>query len=181
MSSSLIPVAPGFETPLEMLEACHERLDAQLQTLVRLVEWLEAHGADREAVQAATNVMRYFDTAAVNHHLDEEQDLMPTLLVRVRDDERARLQSLVDWILADHQRLFFAWRDMRETLEPLSRGESVVLKAERVNGFAELYRQHIAREEGELLPWAQALLSDEDIAMLGRTMSARRTVAQTRA
>lgn len=181
MNSSLIPVAPGFETPLEMLEACHERLDAQLQTLLRLVDWLESQGADPESVKAAGNIMRYFDTAAVNHHLDEEQDLMPTLLARVGDDERARLQSLVDWILDDHQRLFFAWRDMRETLEPLSRGEYVTLTRERVRRFTELYRQHIAREEGELLPWAQALMSGEDIVRLGKTMAARRTTGPDQA
>lgn len=181
MSSSLIPVAPGFETPLEMLEACHERLDAQLQTLGRLVDWLDSHGPDRDAVQAATNVMRYFDTAAVNHHLDEEQDLMPTLLARVGGEERIRLQALVDWLLDDHQRLFFAWRDMRDTLEPLSRGENVTLTAERVERFAELYRQHIAREEGELLPWAQALLNDDDVVRLGGSMSARRSAGKIQA
>lgn len=176
MISSLIPVAPGFETPLEMLEVCHERLDAQLSTLLRLVDWLESHGADREAVQAAVKVMRYFDTAAVNHHLDEEQDLIPTLLARVGQDEHARLQALVDWILADHQRLFFAWREMREVLEPLSRGVPVTLSREHVVQFAALYRQHIAREESELLPWAQTLLGDDDVVRLGKSMAERRTV-----
>lgn len=178
MNPSLIPVAPGFETPLEMLEACHERLDAQLRTLGRLVDWLDTHGPDHDAAQAAANVMRYFDAAAPNHHLDEEQDLMPTLLARVGEKDRPRLQTLVDGILDDHQRLFAAWRDMRALLEPLSRGEQVTLDATVVQGFAELYRRHIAREEEELLPWAQTLLHDDDIVRLGRAMSGRRGVGQ---
>src|SRR5689334_1951600 len=71
--------APGFDEPLEMLAACHERIEAQLRTLEKLVEHLSqncaangaAHGADNSARDAAARVMRYFDTAGVEHHRDE--------------------------------------------------------------------------------------------------------------
>ena len=111
MVDSLIPVAPGMETPLEMLEACHERLQAQLATLGRLAAWHQEHGSDRQAQQAATNVMRYFDLAAVNHHLDEEEDLLPALKARIDPARGDALQVLIESILADHQEMFAALRD----------------------------------------------------------------------
>jgi hemerythrin-like domain-containing protein len=174
MADSLIPVAPGLETPLEMLEACHGRLQAQLATLARLAAWLPEHGADRQASQAAANVMRYFDLAAVNHHLDEEDDLFPVLLERVEAGRREALAELIDWILADHQRMFAAWATIRAKLEPIARGEVADLSADEVEQFTERYRRHIEREEGELLPYARELLTERDIAALTATMTARR-------
>ncbi|AVZ79722.1 hemerythrin domain-containing protein [Zoogloeaceae bacteirum Par-f-2] len=174
MSDSLIPVAPGFETPLEMLEACHGRLQGQLETLARLAAWLPAHGADDQAQQAASAVMRYFDLAAANHHMDEEDDLFPVLLARVDASRRAQLQALIDWILADHRRMFAAWALMRERLAAIAEGKAAELAEEQVEAFANRYRQHIAREESELLPYARELLTGEDIAALSKTMVARR-------
>ncbi|THF64378.1 hemerythrin domain-containing protein [Pseudothauera rhizosphaerae] len=174
MAESLISVAPSFETPLEMLEACHGRLQGQLDTLARLAAWLPEHGADAQARQAASAVMRYFDLAAVNHHMDEEDDLFPVLLARVDAERRPQLQALVDWILADHQRMFAAWAQMHERLAAIAQGEGEELSAAQVEEFATRYRQHIAREEGELLPWARELLNEADVAALGETMTARR-------
>lgn len=174
MTDSLIPVSPGLETPLEMLEACHERLQAQLATLARLAAWLPGHGADRQAQQAAANVMRYFDLAAVNHHLDEENDLLPVLRERVDAARRDELGRLIEWILADHQDMFVAWAAMRAKLEPISRGEVADLSAAEVRGFAERYRRHIEREEGELLPFARELLTSQDLTAMSATMTARR-------
>ncbi len=174
MAESLIPVSPGFEEPLEMLEACHERLHAQLETLDRLARWLPEHGPDEQAQRAATNIMRYFDLAAVNHHMDEERDLFPVLLERVGADRRVVLSSLIDWILEDHQRMFAAWDEMRAKLEPISRGENVPLTLEEVQAFSERYVLHIEREEGELFPYARELLQPGDITQLSSSMTCRR-------
>ena len=174
MADSLIPVSPGMETPLEMLEACHDRVRAQLATLGRLVAWLPEHGSDRQAQQAAANVMRYFDLAAVNHHLDEEQDLFPVLRARVDERGRASLNELIDWLLADHQRLFSAWANVREKLERIARGEACELAVSEVEDFAARYRHHIEREEGELLPRARELLTDADVRTMSSTMTERR-------
>ncbi len=177
MTDSLIPVSPGLETPLEMLEACHERLQGQLETLARLAAWLPEHGSDRSAQQAAAAVMRYFDLAAVNHHLDEEEDLFPVLRERVGEADRDALEHLIDGLLADHQEMFAGWAAMRARLEPISRGESAELGAGEVQAFAERYRRHIEREEGELLPRARTLLTEQDVAALSGTMTARRRQA----
>ena len=41
--------AVGFEVPLEMLAACHLRVQDQCATLLRLVPHSAAHGSDRPA------------------------------------------------------------------------------------------------------------------------------------
>ena len=174
MNPSLIPVAPGFDEPLEMLEACHERLQSQLQTLDRLARWLPEHGADPEASRAAEGIMRYFDVSAVNHHLDEERDLFPVLLERVGASRRLSLESLVEWILEDHQRMFAGWAEMRQRLDAIVRGEPHDLPLEETARFTERYVFHIGREEGELFPFARDLLTDDDIARLGLSMTRRR-------
>lgn len=75
MEISLLPgssAAAGFDAPLDMLSACHGRIEKQCATLRRLPAHLAEHGADVDARQAAANVVRYFDTAGRDHHADEE-------------------------------------------------------------------------------------------------------------
>lgn len=175
MDRSLIQSpSAGFETPLEMLEACHQRLEAQLIRLARLAQWLPLHGADIEAQCAATRILHYFDSAAPKHHIDEEDDLCPLLLRRVADEERGALQSLVAWISEDHQRLLAGWAQLRGRLEAISHGRMTELPPAEVGAFIAGYRRHIEREESELLPCARKLLTESDRAALTRTMTARR-------
>ncbi|MGI9152414.1 MAG: hemerythrin domain-containing protein, partial [Rubrivivax sp.] len=58
----------GFDTPLDMLRACHRRVEQQFSTLRRLSSHLAMSGSDKQAQEAATAVMRYFDIAAPKHH-----------------------------------------------------------------------------------------------------------------
>ena len=72
--------AVGPEAPFEMLEACHERMQRSLQLLQKLQDHLARHGHDASAVQAAQDVLRYFNLAAPLHHQDEELHVFPPLL-----------------------------------------------------------------------------------------------------
>ena len=68
-----------FNRPLEMLKACHERVEEQIEALHELAAHLGTHGCDEHAQQAAVNAMRYFDTAGRLHYEDEERDVFPSL------------------------------------------------------------------------------------------------------
>ena len=76
-----------------MLAACHLRIEQQCSTLRRLVPHLLAHGADSQARQAAASVLRYFQTAAIDHHADEEEDLFPDSSSRWPDRTRSACAS----------------------------------------------------------------------------------------
>ena len=171
--------AVGFEVPLEMLAACHGRVQHQCDTLLRLLAHLESHGPDRSAQEAAQAVMRYFDTAAHHHHEDEELDLFPALLESMAGSDAVCLRELTASLCRDHRGLEQRWDALRERLVQIAEGHGTAstLADAGVPGFVELYEQHIAREESELLPMAGRLLSDVELDRIGRAMRARRGIA----
>lgn len=174
MNDSLHPTAPGLDEPLEILEACHGRIEQQLRTLEKMLDHLPRHGADTQARQAAMAVMRYFDTAGRHHHADEEEDLFPRL--RQRITEATQLERTLAELLAQHQRMEAAWRALRIQLEAVTQGDADALERGAVTTFADLYRQHVARENAEIFPLAARVLTTQDIEALSRAMTARRRI-----
>ncbi len=167
--------APGFDEPMEMLGACHGRIGAQCETLLRLVPHTVAYGADVPAQEAARAVLRYFNTAGVNHHLDEEQDLFPSLLAADPTDATARLLA---GLCTEHAAMLDAWHNqVAPALESLCSGVTRPLDAAMVAAFVAMYRRHIAREESEMIPLARAVLLPVQLAALGHAMATRRGVA----
>lgn len=174
---------PGFhspgastEAPLEMLAACHGRVHKQCDTLRRLADHLPTHGSDTAAQQAATAVMRYFDTAARDHHADEEEDLFPALLDAMAGSDAVCLRALTDGLVAEHRVLEAGWHSLRELLARVAQGEPVALPAAQVQAFVAAYAAHIDKEDTELLPMAARLLSDADITRIGTAMRVRRGI-----
>jgi hemerythrin-like domain-containing protein len=167
----------GFEVPLEMLAACHLRVQDQCSTLLRLAPHIAAQGSDRPAREAATAVMRYFDTSARHHHDDEERDLFPALIESMAGSDAVCLRELTAALTAEHRELDARWQALRAVLVQVAAGQAVQLALEDVSSFAAAYEQHIAREEAELLPMARRLLGDAELDRIGLAMRTRRAVA----
>ncbi|NYT36516.1 hemerythrin domain-containing protein [Allopusillimonas soli] len=179
MSTSL----PGFqgpsastEAPLEMLAACHYRIQRQCATLRRLREHLPQHGSDQQARQAARNVMRYFDTAAVHHHEDEEKDLFPALLEAMAGSDAVCIRQLTQGLQDDHRQLEAAWRRIRQQLLQIEAGVQVPLSESDIDAFIEAYARHMRIEEDEVFPMAERLLDDTALQAMGRSMRLRRGI-----
>lgn len=168
--------AVGFEVPLEMLSACHARIEQQCATLRRLLPHLAHHGADPQARSAAEGVMRYFDTAAVHHHADEEQDLFPALIEAMAGSDAVCVRELTAGLAAEHRELEAGWQRVRAVLERVAAGDRVALQDEDVEALVGLYERHMQREESELLPMAARLLSVEALDRVGRAMRQRRGI-----
>lgn len=94
--------APGFDQPLEMLQACHGRIEERLQTLERLAEHAATRGPDANAQSAAKDVLRYFDTSGAQHHQDEDEDLFPLLRKRAAASGRNEVAAAVDELEREH-------------------------------------------------------------------------------
>lgn len=174
--SLLIKPAPSFDEPVEMLKACHERIAAQCTTLGKLAAHLPSHGADAQARQAARNIMRYFDIAGPHHHADEEQDLFPLLIEaseRLHSPVGERIASLLD----EHRVLEASWAHLRTVLADIAEGRTRLLEPVQVADFVGAYRSHIALEEREIFPFAQACLDRQQLARLSAAMVARRTIS----
>jgi hemerythrin-like domain-containing protein len=165
--------AAGFEQPFEMLQACHERVTRMLDLLARLRSHMDSHGADEQARGAARDVMRYFDLAAPQHHLDEERHVLPAL----RASGDAQLHALAERLHDDHRRMEADWAAARailsaiveHRLDRLQDGDHAVLA-----GFASLYSGHIAAEEGTAFREAERRLDETAVRAMGADMRTRR-------
>ncbi len=174
MNSSLLSAhaAPSFDDPLGMLKACHGRIRKQFATLARLREHLPEHGCSEDARSAAHAVLRYFDTAAVNHHADEEKSIFPRL-VALRGPEAKRIAEDLE---RDHERLAMRIARLRPYLVAIERGERADLPEDVVEDARAAYDAHITREEAELIPLAADTLDAAALRKVGEEMAARRGV-----
>jgi len=173
MTRSLLGApAPGFDRPLDVLEACHGRIARQCDTLEKLLAHLPEHGADAQAQHAARAVMTYFDSAAVHHHDDEERNLFPLL-------EQAGAPGacdMVETLTLEHDELALLWRQLRADLQQIEQGVARVLDEVLARRFIALYRSHLEFENSRMLPLARQMLGTAALEQLGRAMAARRGV-----
>ena len=177
------PILPGTqgpaastEAPLEMLAACHIRIQRQCATLQRLAEHIVAHGSDKDAQSAAGGILRYFDTAARDHHADEEEDLFPALLESMAGSDAVCIREMTEALAAEHRVLEAQWASLRPALRSIAAGNAAELPLGHVHAFAAAYDRHMRIEEDELLPMASRLLGEDDIERIGRAMRKRRGI-----
>lgn len=164
--------APSFDNPLEMLLACHGKIQSQCATLRKLPQHLSSHGCDTQAQQAAQAILRYFDTAGQNHHDDEEQDLFPCLLATPNTE----IHKLIARLLDEHKMLNAAWQQLRPLLVGIAEGRATELDIKSAEHFIQVHDHHISLENTQLLPQAAKLLDQMQLEALGRSMAARRGV-----
>ncbi|HUQ27263.1 MAG TPA: hemerythrin domain-containing protein [Usitatibacter sp.] len=177
---SLFDLPAAFDDPLEMLLACHRRIERQLQTLERLQVHLDVNGVDAEASAAAQAILRYFIRSAQSHHDDEEKDLFPLLEARIpAGEEKARFHALRERLEADHRQVEELWARLRKTLEAVGDGMPRTLQAGEVLVFVEAYARHIAAEEAALEDLFERWIDEGDKRALGQSMSARRASTAT--
>lgn len=171
MSSLFDSPTASFDDPIALLSACHERVRHYAGLLLKLAQHLPQHGADIQARQAATAILRYFDIAAPLHHEDEEDDLFP--LLAERGDAGLRFLIGIS-MLEEHDELGELWREVRSILLAIESGESAELPQELAERFAKRYPEHAAIEDERIYPLAEKLLTQEELAAIGQRMAARR-------
>jgi hemerythrin-like domain-containing protein len=164
----------GFDQPVEMWLACHERVQRFATLLGRLAEHIAAQGADEDAQVTATSIRRYFNEAAPRHHEDEEVDLFPRLRERLDAAADRTVLDVLDQVEADHLAMAGLWRDLDRVLAAIARGEPAVLEQPLIDRFATMYRHHIDAEERVLLPALKRVLQADEWQAVGRAMAERR-------
>jgi hemerythrin-like domain-containing protein len=169
--------APNFDDPLGMLTACHGRIGRQLETLARLQRHLPEHGCDHDARVAARAILKYFDTAAPNHHADEEGSVFPRLV----QSHAGGIEILIADLARDHAALAANWRKLRPLLAAIAGGQRANLSPRQVAFVTAAYEAHIAREERDLIPLAAQTFDAATIAEIGKEMALRRGLDLARA
>ena len=164
----------GFDQPVEMWLACHERVQRFAALLSRLAEHLRAQGADEDAQVTATSIRRYFNEAAPRHHEDEEVDMFPRLRERLDSAQDRMVLDVLDQVEADHLEMAGVWQRLDATLAEIARGNAVTLEQPLIDRFTTMYRHHIDAEERVLLPALKKVLDKSDWQAVGRAMAERR-------
>jgi len=161
---------PGFDEPIALLRACHEKIRLHCQLLEDLVGHIDKKGVDGEAKSTARKIRDYFTKSAKLHHQDEENDLFP-LLVR----QSLKIADLVNRLEKEHDQLNALWENIDHGLLKLDDIDMGTF-GHQVNDLCTLYRQHIAQEESDFFPLAQNSLSQKQLLEVGRGMAKRRGV-----
>lgn len=169
----------GFDQPIELWLACHERVLRFAALMGRLEEHLLRSGNDHDAQASAGSIRRYFNEAAPKHHEDEEVDMLPRLRARLAQDRDAQpidVIDVIDQIGSDHTEMARLWQPIDVALAAVESGQPAVLPHEAIDRYIALYQHHIDAEERVLLPAMQRLFGPQDWQEISRAMAARRGI-----
>jgi hemerythrin-like domain-containing protein len=173
-------IESDYSDPLGLLSNCHRRIENFLDVLVKVTRQTRGAALSEDQRLALEVALRYFREAAPKHTLDEEESLFPRMLTS--GDERARsAMSLLDQLHADHEHSEAGHLEVealgsRWLLEGVLSIESADRLSELLNQLQSTYQQHIAVEDNEVFPLAGKILSNAELALVGREMATRRSV-----
>jgi len=103
--------------------------------------------------------MRYFDTAASDHHADEEEDLFPALLEAVAGSDAVCIREMTRALVAEHRQLERHWPTLRRALVQVASGLADSLPLTELQAFVELYERQYNLVYGTGIHCAQVVHS----------------------
>lgn len=166
MSIQITTANIAEERPLELLYACHDKVRRFTTLAGRLAEHLAIKGADDQARDAATQILRYFELSLPNHHADEEEDVFPAL----RSLNDVAISSVIAALEAEHGVLHALWQEVAPWLRRVEQGEAAP-PPQGLPQFVADYAVHAEREEREVFSAIERLPADvvDAIALRMRT------------
>ena len=169
--------AVGCDEPFEMLIACHERVQRMLDLLDRARIHALTKGCDANLNSAFTDVMRYFDLAAPQHHLDEELHVFPIVLAKGNQSQK----EIVRVLIQDHETMAHLWQNVRSILSKvIQTPRDLPVFSHRDNAliddFRNAYAKHISNEELSIYPASTEYMTQNDFASMSEEMKVRRGV-----
>jgi hemerythrin-like domain-containing protein len=173
-------VENDYNNPLGLLSDCHRRIERFLNLLLTVVEQAAGGQLSAEARQALETALRYFREAAPKHLCDEEESLFPRLRALQTPAAQAAL-SMLETLHEEHETATPAHQEVESLCRQwLAEGSLPEPSEQRLRQVLEslksLYESHIAVEERELFPLAQALLTEPELQSMAAEMAARRGI-----
>ena len=152
------------------LDHCHQEVLKTLGVMNTLVQQLECVGVDAQARSMASDIVRFFNQTARQHHADEEQQVFPGLLASGNSElvqHVLRLQQDHGWLEED-------WLTLEPQLSAIAAGYSwydIDMLRLALPVFTELYQDHIDLEESLIYPEARTRMLGRATAGQGRERS----------
>jgi hemerythrin-like domain-containing protein len=154
---------PSFDAPVELILHCHRAIEERLATLERAAAALEA--APAEAAAAMRGILAALEATHVRHTEDEELSLWP----RVIDDGCA---ALLDELTAEHRAMEAIHLSLRDVLLRAAPELHEELRL-HARALASAYRDHMRREEEQVMPRVRSL-DEAELRAIGLEMRIRR-------
>lgn len=160
-----------LEAPLQALMNSHQHTLTQCTVLLTLVKHIEGGSCTVETQSTARELLHYFDTAVYESQVIEEQNLFPALIESMAGSDAVCLRGITQGLSDRLHALDRHWRHrLRSPLMSIAEGKTVELSATDARTFADDYAVYVECCDEELIPMAERLLTDPEIASLGRIM-----------
>lgn len=161
------PMPPDLiDSPLDFIFAEHLR-QREAATILTLISDGEFEGI------CLDELIDFFNEDFLLHISDEEVALFPILLQRCLPEDK--MENVIHRLQEEHRQDEDSVEDVIATLVRLrERKFLTVEEARRLRRFAEHIRQHLALENGVLLPIARVRLEAEDLRVLAQLLKRRR-------
>ncbi len=163
------PVPPMPE--MEALDRTHREVMHTLNHIAKLIEHLDAHGADDEARGLAKRICAFFNGQAKQHHADEERLIFPEL---ARSSDATLVQHVLR-LQQDHGWLEEDWFELEPPLQAIAAGYNwydLDMLRHALPVFEALYRDHIALEESLIYPEAKRRIAAAEAGAAQRATGA---------
>lgn len=166
--------ASAFPVIFEFLDSTHRDIMEQLHQLRVVIDSIDSRGLNITDRERARHVLRYFNTEARQHHIDEEKHIFPALL----SNPTPEIVQITERLIQDHGWLEENWLQIAPTLEDATNGQhwfDPPALRHAMEVFDALYLDHILLEESIAYPEAKKRLQAHHTASMGREMAQRRS------
>ncbi len=164
----------GFSGPVALWLACHQRLEGVCGLLRRFGRHVADFGPDEASRTAAEGLRRYFNAAARRHEDDENLDLFPRTVERLRGRRRATVQALMQRLQDDHLAANRLWQPLDEQLAEIQQGGRARPDTTAIDRLVEQFLAHRKAEEEALLEIVHTALQPDDLKAIAAAMASRR-------
>ncbi len=171
---SATPQPPvDIDEPLNNFSHCHAGILRHLDTFGELPALLAPAQRAREV---AEDIVRFFRSAAFEHHQEEERELFPAVLGDAQPgEERERVGQMIEALTREHRDIETQWNALEPALKKLAKGQPAEVDAQAVANLVNQYKAHARFEELEFLPLSEKILSrnSHHMAALGLSLHMR--------
>jgi len=162
-----------MDKPIQDFSDCHADIVSMFDDLTALARPQAPTPLRRDMANRVMDVLRDVVTA---HHQEEEAELFSAVLAdAVPGEEHAKVESLVNRLVAEHRRVEGMVAQLVPALSAMASGGDASLDAEAVAVLVTDYRAHARFEEETFLPLSQTILgrNSDHMAALGLALHIR--------
>ncbi len=158
--------ATDFSDGIKVIESYHQDFLKRGSELLGLAEEIISRGMNENLANRCVDMHCHYFHAGRLHHLDEEQGLFPLL-----ENQSRLFDGMIDLLIQDHEEIEEDWEQLAGMLaDPESITDTSLLR-DLVKAFEKTQREHVIREDKDLLPKLEELLTIEQRQQAGEVMA----------